>query len=49
MTDAAVRPPRFNHVAMSVPAALLDELLGFLRGLHDVWLPTCGAVAERVP
>ncbi len=31
MTDAAVHPPRFNHVAMSVPAALLDE-----QGCHDI-------------
>ncbi len=28
---------------------LLDELLGFVRGLDDVWLTTCGEVAERVP
>lgn len=28
---------------------LLDELLGFVRELDDVWLTTCGEVAERVP
>jgi hypothetical protein len=31
MTDTATRPPRFNHVAMSVPADLLDE-----RGRTDL-------------
>ena len=25
MTSVEIRPPRFNHVAMSVPADLLDE------------------------
>jgi hypothetical protein len=29
--DTAVRPPRFNHVAMSVPASLLDE-----QGCRDI-------------
>jgi hypothetical protein len=28
---------------------LLDGMLGLIRGLDDVWLATCGEVAERVP
>jgi len=38
MTDTTTRPPRFNHVAMSVPADLLGpegraEILGFWGGV----------------
>jgi hypothetical protein len=46
MTTATFAPPRFNHVAMSVPADLLDEAgrRDLVRFYHDVFgfeeLPT---------